>query len=193
MEALRPSRRAIARSAVWTVPVIAVAATAPAFAASPCDCAGFSVPAFPASGTLGNGWSLSSNNVSSGGGTDRFENGSFVTVEDSTRYDTRTVTASRSICVTAGKTYRFQYSWTAYLINNRKMTSVLQVNGQAVANSQIDTSTSQASGTRNVTWMSNASGTVTMSFLHTVTPPGLLGGNLTGDDITINSVTASCS
>jgi hypothetical protein len=32
-----PSRRAIVRGAAWTVPVVAVAATAPAYAASPCD------------------------------------------------------------------------------------------------------------------------------------------------------------
>jgi hypothetical protein len=33
----RPSRRAVVRTAAWSVPVIAVATTAPAFAASPCD------------------------------------------------------------------------------------------------------------------------------------------------------------
>ncbi len=33
----RPSRRAVTRAAAWTVPVIAVAAAAPAYAASPCD------------------------------------------------------------------------------------------------------------------------------------------------------------
>ncbi|SEB66972.1 hypothetical protein SAMN04489844_0806 [Nocardioides exalbidus] len=33
----RPSRRAVVRTAAWSVPVISVAATAPAFAASPCD------------------------------------------------------------------------------------------------------------------------------------------------------------
>lgn len=34
---LRPSRRTITRAAAWSVPVIAAAATAPAYAASPCD------------------------------------------------------------------------------------------------------------------------------------------------------------
>lgn len=33
----RPSRRAVVRTAAWTVPVVAVATTAPAYAASPCD------------------------------------------------------------------------------------------------------------------------------------------------------------
>ncbi|NYE35767.1 hypothetical protein F4692_000871 [Nocardioides cavernae] len=33
----RPSRRSVTRAAAWTVPVVAVAATAPAYAASPCD------------------------------------------------------------------------------------------------------------------------------------------------------------
>jgi hypothetical protein len=32
-----PSRRALVRGAAWSVPVVAVAATAPAYAASPCD------------------------------------------------------------------------------------------------------------------------------------------------------------
>lgn len=33
----RPSRRSVVRGAAWTAPVVAVAATAPAFAASPCE------------------------------------------------------------------------------------------------------------------------------------------------------------
>ncbi len=33
----RPTRRTLTRAAAWTVPVVAVAATAPAYAASPCD------------------------------------------------------------------------------------------------------------------------------------------------------------
>jgi hypothetical protein len=33
----RPTRRTVTRAAAWTVPVIAVATTAPAYAASPCD------------------------------------------------------------------------------------------------------------------------------------------------------------
>ena len=37
LTAVRPSRRTVTRAAAWTVPVIAVAATAPAYAASPCD------------------------------------------------------------------------------------------------------------------------------------------------------------
>jgi hypothetical protein len=36
-EGLQPSRRTIVRGAAWSVPVIAAATTAPAFAASPCD------------------------------------------------------------------------------------------------------------------------------------------------------------
>lgn len=37
LDATRTSRRTLVRGAAWTVPVVAVAATAPAFAASPCD------------------------------------------------------------------------------------------------------------------------------------------------------------
>ncbi len=36
-ETVRPSRRSVVRGAAWSVPVISVAATAPAFAASPCS------------------------------------------------------------------------------------------------------------------------------------------------------------
>ena len=36
-EQTRPTRRTVARAAAWTVPVVAVATAAPAFAASPCD------------------------------------------------------------------------------------------------------------------------------------------------------------
>ena len=35
-EHVSPSRRSVVRGAAWSVPVVAVAATAPAFAASPC-------------------------------------------------------------------------------------------------------------------------------------------------------------
>src|SRR6476660_8886973 len=37
LDAPRPTRRTVTRAAAWTVPVIAVAATAPAYAASPCN------------------------------------------------------------------------------------------------------------------------------------------------------------
>lgn len=37
LETVRPSRRSVVRGAAWSVPVISVAATAPAFAASPCS------------------------------------------------------------------------------------------------------------------------------------------------------------
>ena len=37
LEAVRPSRRTVTRAAAWTVPVIAVAAAAPAYAASHCN------------------------------------------------------------------------------------------------------------------------------------------------------------
>ena len=40
---IQPTRRTLVRSAAWTVPVIAVASTAPAFAASPCDTQGYTL------------------------------------------------------------------------------------------------------------------------------------------------------
>lgn len=36
LETVRPSRRSVVRGAAWSVPVVSMAATAPAFAASPC-------------------------------------------------------------------------------------------------------------------------------------------------------------
>ncbi|RYB93777.1 hypothetical protein EUA93_05020 [Nocardioides oleivorans] len=190
MEPLRPTRRTLTRSAAWTVPVVAVATAAPAFAASPCNCPEFYFQGFPASGTLGNGWTLTSSTASPGGGTDRFENGSFITVADPPALGTLAVTAARSICVTSGRTYRFTYSWTAYLSNPRPQTSVLQVNGVTVNGSTIDTSTSTTAGTRSVTWLSNVTGNVTLSFVHTTVAS--LTSNV-GDDITITNIAGTCS
>jgi hypothetical protein len=197
MEPLRPTRRTLTRTAVWSVPVVAVAATAPAYAASPCDCAAFSLPAFPQSGTSGT-WSIvATGGGVSGTGTDEFANGSFVTNVDAPRGATRTVTASTSVCVVSGRTYSFSYTWTALTSNTRPMTSVFQIGGAPITLSTIDTSTSAISGSRNFTWTSNFSGSTTMAFVHTVTSPS---GNIfnpnpstTGDDITINRVTATCS
>ncbi|WP_210651227.1 hypothetical protein [Nocardioides sp. SYSU D00065] len=186
----RPTRRTLTRGIAWSVPVVSVAATAPAFAASPCNCPEFWVPGFPAAGQSGNGWTISATGGTSGGGTDQFQNGGFVTVADPPTLGTRTVSATRSICVTQGRTYRFTYSWNAYVVNPRPMTSVLQVNGVTITGSTIDTSTNQTSGTRSVTWVSNTTGNVTLSFVHTVVASGT---TVTGDDITITNVAGSCS
>ncbi|GAA5108524.1 hypothetical protein GCM10023339_07660 [Alloalcanivorax gelatiniphagus] len=190
----RPSRRTVARGAVWSVPAVVVSATAPAFAASPCNCPEFFVPAFPAAGTAGNGWTLTATGGSSSG-SDVFSNGSFVTVADPPSGGllgsaTRTVTAQRSICVTAGRTYRFTYSWTAYVANPRPMTSELRVNGVAVPASVITTSNNVTAGTRDVTWVSTTTGNVSLAFVHTVSSSGT---TVTGDDITIASVAGSCT
>ncbi|WP_210649052.1 hypothetical protein [Nocardioides sp. SYSU D00065] len=179
---------------------MAVASTAPAFAASPCNCPEFFVPAFPASGTAGNGWSFTASGGTSGGGNDGFSNGSFVTVADPagggvlSSAPTRRAVASRTICVTQGRTYRFSYSWTAYLVNPRPMTSVLTVAGAAVAGSLIDTDAHPGSGTRSVTWTATTTGNVEMAFVHTtVAQSTLLGWTTTADDITISNLTGTCA
>lgn len=61
--ASRPSRRTVVRGAAWVTPAVAVAAAAPAFAASPCtttSCPDISFGAVPAanSSSAGNGWSF---------------------------------------------------------------------------------------------------------------------------------------
>ena len=186
----RPSRRAVARGAAWSVPVISVVAAAPAFAASPCNCPEFYFAGFPASGTAGNGWSLTASSVSPGGGTDQFNGGAFVTVADPPANQARAVTASRSICVSTGSTYRFTYSWTAYTANPRPMTSVLQINGVTIAGSIIDTATSSTSGTRDVTWVSNTTGNVNLAFVHTTISSS---ASNVGDDITVRNIAGTCT
>lgn len=191
-----PTRRTITRGAVWTVPVIAVAATAPAYAASPCDCAGFSIPGFPASGTLGNGWAITADGGTSGGGTDTFNQGSFVTVADPRSGGifggsyTRTVTAYRDICVTPGRTYTVTYNWTAYLNNPRPMTSILRIGGVTVSGSAIDTATSSTAGSRTVSWVASTAGSARLEFVHTTKSSGT---SVLADDITISNVAGSCA
>lgn len=187
---LAPTRRTVTRGAVWSVPVVAVAATAPAFAASPCACVDFSVPAFPSTGTAGNGWAITATGGTSGGGSDTFSGGSFVTVADPTSTATRTVSAVRTVCVTAGQTYRFSWSWTAFTANARPMTSVLQVGGLTLATSLVDTAVSARSGTRVATWVATTSGDVSLAFVHTTSPSG---GTTVADDITINNLVGTCA
>lgn len=194
--ALHPSRRSVTRGALWTVPVVAVATAAPAYAASPCNCPEFWVPGFPASGTLGGGWAMTADGGTSGGGTDGFSNGSFVTVADPRSGGilgsriTRTVIAARDICVTEGRTYNFTYGWTAYLANTLPMTSVLRINGVDLQGSLVDTAVSTTAGTRNVSWVATSTGNVRMEFVHTTRSNGT---TVLADDITILNVAGSCS
>ncbi len=146
---------------------------------------------FPNSGTSGNGWTMDDAGGTSGGGTDGFVNGTFVTVADPRSGNrTRTVTASRQICVAQGRTYTFTYTWTAYVANPRPMISVLRVNGVTLSGSTIDTSSNVTSGSRTVTWTATTTGMVTMAFVHTVSSSG---GSVTGDDITIANIAGSCA
>lgn len=186
-----PSRRTVARGAVWSVPVVAASVAAPAFAASPCNCPEFWVPGFPSSGTLGNGWALTEVGGTSGGGTDAFSGGAFVTVADPrTGSRTRTVTASRDICVTQGRTYRFAWDWEAYTGNDRPMTSVLRVNGVTLPGSTVDTNNSSQAGSRVATWVATTTGNVTLAFVHTISSSIW---SAIGDDITIRNITGSCT
>jgi hypothetical protein len=190
MNSPRPTRRTLTRTVAWSVPVVTVAAAAPAFAASPCNCPEFYYPGFPASGQSGNGWTISSTGGTSGGGTDQFDTAKFVTVADPPANGSRTVSASRSICVSQGSVYRFNYGYTAYLQNTLQMTSVLQVNGVTLNGSTINTLTSGTSGTRAVTWTANTTGNVNLAFVHSTTA---LATVVLANDITILNFTTSCA
>ncbi|GAA1943289.1 hypothetical protein [Nocardioides hwasunensis] len=192
MNAPRPTRRTLTRAAAWTVPVVAVATAAPAFAASPCNCPEFYFQPFPNSGTLGNGWAISTvSGTQEGGGTNQFISGGvFDPPGDPAAGNTLVVQAARTICVTAGRTYRFTYGYTAYLANPRPQTSVLRVNGVNVTGSTIDTTSSGASGSRAVTWTANTTGNVTMAFVHTTAADA---NSRIGNEIRINNVAGTCS
>lgn len=178
-ESGRPSRRAIARGAAWSVPIIAVGAAAPAMAASGC-------PSLPAFSTTD--WTLVQSGSAALGGA-RFDAGTFVVDGDADFGSTYSATASRTLAVVEGLFYTFTYSYTAVTHNWNAMTSVLQIDGSTVADSTIDTTTSGTSGSVSATYVAPATGNVTvavrMSTSDAVFEPG--------DDITVGAITVGCS
>jgi hypothetical protein len=182
------SRRTLAAGAAWSVPVIAVGAAAPAFAASLCP----TIPAFSAA----NGWTLGT--TGTGAGSARFANGTYVVDTDAAMNSTYTATASRPLSVVAGVRYTFLLSFTAYVVNARPMTLTLAVNGVALSPSPlVDTSTlavnngstTSHTSTRTATYVAPTSGTVTLALTDSIT------STLTtvGDDITVTSLAVSCA
>ena len=99
------SRRTVVRGAAWSVPVIAVAAQAPAFAASVCA----QVPL--------DGWTFvvaPANTLSTGGVTglitDATRGQMYLSEKDNTALAQVTITGTRSLVLVAGRAYTFTYT-----------------------------------------------------------------------------------
>ncbi len=180
-EPMRPSRRAVARGAAWSVPVIAVGAAAPAMASSPAPCP--TLPAFSAT----DGWVLETIGTPDAGGA-RFASGTFEVDGDAAASSTYTASASHDLDVVSGQSYTFQYSWTALTTNPNPMTSELRVGGATVVGSTINTATDGASGTVSATYVASATGTVAVQVRMSTTDSS--GG--AGDDITVGAITIDC-
>lgn len=184
----RVSRRALTAGAVWSVPVIAVGAAAPAYAASLCPV----IPTFSAA----NGWLLTVVGLGTGGSA-RFSNGSFVVDTDALANTTYTATASRSIQVVAGVAYTFVLSFSAYVANARPMTLSLSVGGTTLTpNPLVDTGALRANNgsstthtnTQSASYVAPVTGLVTLALVDTITSTG----TTVGDDITVSSLSVGC-
>ena len=196
----RSTRRTVVAGAAWTLPVAAMAVSAPAFAASPFDCTAFFVPPFPRETTSGNGWTVTEfGGDSAGGPGDAFnEFNRFITYLDPPYGTTRIVKASCTIGVLTGKTYTFNYNYVAVLDMPNPMTSVLRVNGVDVPGSLLDTATlppdptvpSRSFGSKSVSWTATTTGLVTLEFVHTVTGAP---NDFHGDDYEIWGLTGTCA
>lgn len=181
-EPMRPSRRAVARGAAWSVPVIAVGAAAPAMASSPTAC-----PSLPAFSTT-DGWVLSETGTPAAGGA-RFTAGTFEVDGDADFLSSYSASASHSLAVVSGESYTFQYSWTALTSNPNPMTSELRVDGATVTGSTIDTDTDGASGTVTATYVAPATASVTVEVRMQTSDTF---GGLPGDDITVGPISITC-
>lgn len=176
-DAARPTRRAVARSAVWSVPVIAVGAAAPALAASPTG-----APTLP--GYTAEGWEFAYvGSPTSGGYT--LDNATFNVTGNPLLGATNTAWARHPLDVVAGETYTFQYSWTANTSDPNPMTSELRIDGATQLDSTIDTSSGQTSGTVTTMYVAAATTTVSVMVYNSVT--ATLPGN--ADDISVGPIT----
>lgn len=93
-----PSRRAVARGALWSVPTLTAITAAPALAASVCP-------------SLGGNWAISnvSNMNSTGGVTDTPSAGAVTLIPDAGTTAKGTVTYSKSLAVRKGVAYSFSF------------------------------------------------------------------------------------
>ncbi|WP_299443143.1 hypothetical protein [uncultured Phycicoccus sp.] len=180
-EPMRPSRRAVARGAAWSVPVIAVGAAAPAMAASPTPCP--TLPAFSAT----DGWVISEAGTPTAGSA-RFASGTFVVDSDAQPLSSYSASASHSLDVVNGQSYTFQYSWTALTSNPNPMTSELLIDGTLVPGSLVDTTTSGPGGSVSATYVASATGTVTVAVRMSTSDSSFESG----DDITVGAITIDC-
>ena len=182
-ESAVPARRTLIRAMVWTVPVVAVGAAAPAEAASACGAV--------AAPSAGAGWTVTKTNMSTSGGTDGFSNNGYILVQDpASTAAASEVVQSPTQTFLAGRTYKFTYNFTTYSSNARKLTMSFQINGVAQATGAIDTSTTNGGG---------GNKTVTYTPTTTVTSAVVLrydfvtGNSTVGDDITISSFASTCT
>lgn len=116
---MRSTRRNVVRGAAWSVPVIATAATAPAFAASPIVC-----PTLPAQ----SGWATTTSGTlgaaSSGGYA--WDNGQWIVYRDngSTSAPLTFTSTSPSMTVVPGATYQISFPfWWGYGNNNQSQST----------------------------------------------------------------------
>lgn len=194
---VHPSRRTVTKGVGWAVPTIALGAAAPAFAASPCSCTPNGCPSMGFGGALdGNGWKLSTVGTFTGG-TTRYSgtyapstggnascnsvtggtgggsiSGAIVMEGDPTAAGA-SITYSKSVCLQAGRTYTFAWSWNSFNANNRSMfldAQVVSCSGTVVATAaqvQALGRTTNNRGSRMLTVTPTATSLYTFEFIGT--------------------------
>ncbi len=205
------SRRSVVAGAVWTVPVVALAAPAPAFAASSCSVAP-SIPAFPSGGVQsGNGWIIDAAGSGTVGGTSPLDFSSSTfrcqgdaangqTVRRSAIYtlDGLSVLAERTYKVTVAISYYSGHANTAShtlslgvgtYVSPASPALALQATGFTnTAQPGVDFPTGTDSYTVNYT--PSSAGPLRIAIGFSVSKPN--SGTSLGDDITVTSIVATC-
>lgn len=175
------------KGVAWTLPAVAVAAPAPAFAASPCTVPPL-IPPFPLAGTSNTNWLIST----SGGvqsGSARFVGGSFVVDTDpalNATYIANATYRGPAINLTANFTYKLTVAYTVVTSNPRPAIHTLLLNGVAVKTFDTDLTTS--AGSYVVPYTPTATGPLSIVVRFQISGTG----STVGDDITITSLVASC-
>ncbi len=220
-----PARRKLVAGALWAVPTVMAAAAAPAAAASTCP------PGCPTAGFGGalnaNGWSVSTVGTFAQGANQRVGYYASYTPWSGTDACTgatggtaagtltnaivgeadpvaagASITYARTICLVAGVTYTFQFSWNYYGINSRAAflnTQLLSPSSAIVASATQVTATggtANAQGTRRFSYTATVTGTYTYKYVWTFgTSPTFAtsGCNSYANDIAVQAPTITCS
>lgn len=182
------TRRTVVRGAAWSVPVVAIAAQAPAFAASVCGQVPYTQPGWvfvsPASGAVRP--NTGGNGLVTTGGIERYrselDNNS--SASESVATNNMTVTATRTLTLVAGRVYTFSFSILSNYGNNNSAISQnqylqIQLGGvdqlKLVKGVNANTSFGASPG-NGYTRLSTTSGAaVTETFSFTYTPAGTPG------------------